>query len=66
MSEESKGTVIQNCTFQGPIWEGPKMEAVLYVAKGLCKLAELFTTGSLEALLVINPECECKEKEETD
>jgi len=36
---------------------------VLYVAKGLCKLAELFTTGTMEALLVINPECECKESE---
>ena len=63
MGKKSKGTVVKNCTFQGPIWEGPKMEAVLYVAKGLCKLAELFTTGTMEALLVINPECECKESE---
>ena len=64
--KKDKGKVIvKNCTFQGPVWDGTRAEAVLYVAKGLCVLAELFKTGPLEALLVINPEAECKE-EETD
>jgi hypothetical protein len=48
-------TVIQNCTFQGPIWEGEQLEALLWVAKGLCNLTEIFRGEGMEAMLVIKP-----------
>ena len=62
--KDSDRVVIQNCMFHGPTWEGDSVQALLFVAEGLRNLTKVFDAAHLQALLMVNPECECKENED--
>jgi hypothetical protein len=45
---KNKRCVVSNNTFTGVTWDGKSAEAVVYIAKALCNLTELFQAQNIK------------------